>query len=171
MSRARAAAAWWGDRTDRARARANFVRRVTFEPNTGCHLWTGGVDKDGYGKFQVLISYKHQAHVRAHRFAWEDMHGPLPSGALLLHSCDQPACVNPDHLHPGTQKQNIAEALQRHRKAVGEAHPWTRHSAATILEIRRLRREGVPVSELAQRFGMHHSNIWAIEHGKQRRHG
>lgn len=80
-----------------------------------CWLWTGRLDKDGYGKFQVsLPCLNRQHHIRAHRFSWELAHGHPPSG-LVLHSCDIPACVRPDHLQVGTQSENIFQAVVRGR--------------------------------------------------------
>ena len=59
----------------------------------GCWEFTGGRDKDGYGKFTVL-----GVTLRAHRVAYDLCVGDIPKGALVLHSCDNPSCINPSHL-------------------------------------------------------------------------
>lgn len=64
------------------------------EPMSGCHLWIGAATPRGYGGIRV-----EGRRSRAHRVAWSLRYGPIPEGALVLHGCDNPACVNTDHLH------------------------------------------------------------------------
>ncbi len=96
--------ACWPTEADR------FAEKVRVDPATGCHPWTGSLNNQGYG--QVRLGGKT---VLAHRVAYERAHGPLPPGMNALHSCDTPACVNPDHLHAGTLRDNSAEMLARGR--------------------------------------------------------
>lgn len=81
-----------------------FLDLALPEPNSGCWLWTGRVDKDGYGSFQVN---KEIGKVRAHRFAYEYIRGPIPPGLVINHLCEVAGCVNPDHLEAITQQANI----------------------------------------------------------------
>lgn len=82
-----------------------------------CWLWTGGNAHFGYGKFYLSPTEPgaKSKSVRAHRYAYETEVGPIPEGLFLLHSCDVPACVNPSHLRPGTQIENVADAIERGR--------------------------------------------------------
>lgn len=81
------------------------------EPNTGCFLWTGAIQKDGYG----ILTNKGRS-LLAHRAAWEVKHGPVPHGMLALHKCDVPWCVNADsHLYLGTQFENMRDSVRRKR--------------------------------------------------------
>ena len=66
-----------------------------------CWEWTGSNDR-GYGMFRL-----DGRTVRAHRWAWETLVGPIPRGLHLDHLCRNPPCVNPDHLEPVTQPENI----------------------------------------------------------------
>lgn len=93
-----------------------------------CWLWTGGLDKDGYGKFTITLppgSKPKQRHVRAHRYAWELANNrPFPPALVTLHTCDTPRCVRPDHLRAGTQAENRADCVRKGRTARGENSGW-----------------------------------------------
>lgn len=85
----------------------------------GCWLYSGATDKDGYGKFQITtFGTPKQIHIRAHRFSWliHRRSLPDPQTKVLMHTCDVPNCVNPAHLRPGTQAENIRD---RERKGRG----------------------------------------------------
>ena len=74
-----------------------------------CWLWTGGKASDGYG------SFNYDGGQRAHRFSWELHFGKIPSGLLVLHHCDTPGCVRPDHLFLGTQADNAKDMWRKGR--------------------------------------------------------
>lgn len=87
-----------------------FQSKVRPDP-TGCLMWTAGVDKDGYGRFSLTTTPGRYVEVKAHRFAYELAHGPIPAGLVLDHLCRIPGCVNPDHLEPVTHAENIARGI------------------------------------------------------------
>jgi len=88
-------------------------------PETGCWIWQGGTDKDGYGVFTATHEGKKKT-CRPHRLAYEMFVGPIPDGLYVLHKCDTPPCCNPDHLFTGTQKINREDCKAKKRTAVGE---------------------------------------------------
>lgn len=84
--------------------------------STGCHLWLGITSQQGYGQLGDV------AKTRAHRLSWELANGtPIPKGLVVRHSCDTPACINPDHLSVGTDAQNVWDAISRGRRPVSAA--------------------------------------------------
>lgn len=84
------------------------------EPNSGCWLWTASTNK-GYGSFQ----HKNKS-ILAHRLSWEIVNGPIPDGLVACHKCDTPACINPDHIFLGTQKDNGIDMANKQRHAAGK---------------------------------------------------
>jgi hypothetical protein len=83
-----------------------------------CWLWTGRTNPTrGYGRM-----YYNRHDTDTHRIAWELMHGPIPTDMVVCHRCDNPPCVNPDHLFLGTHADNVADKVAKGRQAKGETH-------------------------------------------------
>jgi hypothetical protein len=103
------------------------------EPNSGCWLWEAGLDDKGYGR--ITISRTRKMHY-AHRVAYLLYKG-LPT-KNVLHICDLPCCVNPEHLYDGTHKDNAEDRKKRNRSADqnGENGPRAKLTGAQVLAIR-----------------------------------
>lgn len=84
--------------------------KLTHEPNTGCILWIGSSDKDGYGKI-----FYNKRHRRTHCVVYELTNGPIPKGHLIQHSCDNPGCCNIIHLSLGTPLTNMRDKVKKGR--------------------------------------------------------
>lgn len=107
------------DLTERDRER--FEKFVYADPMSGCWLWGGSLDESGYGKF-TFYRKGHQSWVGAHRVSWLLRGGDDPGKLMVLHRCDNPACVNPDHLWLGTHRDNQVDKLKKGR---GRGRPRT----------------------------------------------
>jgi len=98
-----------------------------------CWIWIAARDGCGYGTLNF-----HKKGYKAHRFIYEREYGPIDRGMLVLHKCDVPSCVRPDHLFLGTNKDNKTDSVNKRRHAHGRRLPNATLDAATVLRIREL---------------------------------
>lgn len=140
-----------------------------------CWLWCGSRHKRlPYGKFTV-----NGKTVLAHRFSWELHNGPIPSGLMPLHKCDNPPCIRPDHLFLGNHKDNSQDMVKKGReshhwkgrkrlKQTGEQNGAAKLKVEEVLQIRKLYRlGGWTHKSLAKQFGVAKYNIFLILHHKK----
>jgi hypothetical protein len=137
-----------------------FFEKVIPEPNSGCWLWDGACFVTGYGKFKKggIDGY-------AHRFSYELHFGQIKNGLHVLHTCDNPSCVNPEHLFLGTQADNNWDSMKKGRRARGE-----RLGKLTEDDVRYIRRSTESGGKLAVRFGICRSNVGAIRRSESWAH-
>ncbi len=162
-------------------AEIRFWRRVVRGP--GCWLWTGRVDRTGYGVFSISRS----TIVRAQRQSWVLHHGAPPERACVLQRCGERRCVNPEHLYLGSPHEQDRERVLRpaaprvpRPSSPRGARHWThlqtgkvrrgarsnlsKLSAEQVREIRALYEGGLAVDELARRFAVVAATITNIVH-------
>lgn len=134
-----------------------------------CWLWTASTTK-GYGQF-VSNSTRYYAH----RFSWLIHNGPIPAGMSVLHKCDTPLCVRPDHLFIGTAKDNVRDCIAKgravRRPSQGERNGSAKITAAQAAEIKRRFLAGEPAYKIAPDFGIGRSQAWNIGSGNSWRNG
>lgn len=140
-----------------------FWRFVDKSGPRGCWLWTGRTRDDGYG----TLTWDGVHNRRAHRVAYQLAIGPLRDEDVLRHSCDNPPCVNPAHLQPGTHADNIDDMWRRDRqwkgyRVRGERHPHSKLTERSVLEIRSGAARDESVSSLARRFGISRAAVRAV---------
>jgi hypothetical protein len=113
-----------------------FHEKYQMIPFSGCWLWEGGVNEHGYGIIGVT-AYKTD---KAHRVSWRLHKGEIPAGANVLHRCDLPGCVNPEHLFLGSLKDNAIDCAQKGRNFVpdnkGTKAVWAKLDWEKVSDIR-----------------------------------
>lgn len=141
-------------RTDPARI---FERIVISE--SGCWLYQRGLSGKGYG----IISIKDRA-VQAHRVAYELRRGPIPEGLCVLHKCDVPRCINPDHLFLGTLGENNTDREQKGRSAdrKGEANTRSKLTNEQIVSIIRDCEGELSQAAVGRKYGISQQTVSKI---------
>lgn len=127
-------------------------------PFSGCRVWTGCVDKDGYGRIRL-----NGKRCSAHRLSYMVFKGEPKN--FVCHTCDVPSCINPDHLYDGTNSQNMQDRTRRGRAAMatGERHGHAKLIWDQVRAMRKMRESGKSLRKIAKAFDMtntgHISNI------------
>lgn len=138
-----------------------FERRIN--KTDTCWLWTGTRNEYGYGIF--LLPREKQ--IRAHRYAYEFFTGKkIPQGMVIMHSCDNPPCVNPEHLRVATKGENNNDTAQKNRHNYGTDH-W--NGRLTQKDIDAVRSSKETKASLSRKYGVSYSHIWRIIHGNARK--
>jgi hypothetical protein len=150
--------------------RERFDAKWVEDPETGCWVWSAALRGKGrYGTIRVR-----GRHERAHRVSWLLHRGPIPDGLFVLHDCDNPPCVNPDHLFLGTQADNIADCVHKGRFKVpdfrGEQNGRSKLTEAEARELLALRSSGLTQRQVADRFGISDVQVGDIWNGESWRH-
>ena len=147
---------------------ARFMSHViTSNDPAECWEWTANRCRGAYGHFSV-----NGQTVKAHRWIYEAVVGPIPEGLQIRHHCDNPDCVNPAHLEPGTAADNTADKMERGRmpNRQGEKHPLARLTADDVREIRRLSAMGHSAPQIAKVFPITRGQIGKIVRRENWRH-
>jgi hypothetical protein len=131
--------------------------KVKVDVSTNCWEWTGSKTRWGYG--QIRANKKVYA---THRLAYELARGPIPQGMFVCHRCDNPGCINPDHLFIGTAADNTADMMAkgRHARVRGGEHSSSKLTEADVRAIRAA--TNVSQRRLAEQYGVGSTTIHAI---------
>ncbi len=120
-----------------------------------CWIWTGHCTLNGYGIFSIV-----GGKITASRMAWVLVYGPIPDGFWVLHKCDNPPCVRPDHLFLGTHTDNMVDMTMKgrgrpgHPDNSGERNGRAKLTESAVQVARQMHEQGATERQLAQRFGV-----------------
>jgi hypothetical protein len=128
---------------------SDLCRFISYvEIKEDCWLWFGPVNKKGYGKF----CFRGNKTDSSHRVSYKLFNGSIESDGLVCHSCDIPACVNPDHLWIGTHKQNMLDMVVKERQ-------YSKLKPTEVFKIRKLWESGYTQKKIMELFEISSSQI------------
>ena len=123
--------------------------KITYEPTSGCWLWTGGLSSYGYAAMQINKMQR-----LVHKIMFERCNGEVPDGGILCHTCNVRSCVNPNHLYVGTPASNYHDAVAANRHPHGDTHGHAKLSEVDVRDMRRLYADGMSLTAIALTFGV-----------------
>lgn len=139
-------------------------RKSMPEPNTGCWIWIGAVNKKGYGSININGKMD-----KTHRVSYRLFKGSFNKKLFVCHSCDVPSCINPDHLFLGTAKDNAVDRVNKNRSnsCRGDSHGRSSLCEDDVLFIRE---SGMRPRDLMRIFDVDRSTIWRVLRSKNWTH-
>lgn len=139
----------------------DLYERIT---ESGCWIWTGGLNSDGYGYFSARGQGESPL---AHRLSYRLFRGPVPRSIHVCHSCDIPCCINPSHLFLGTNIENTADKTRKQRQTRGERIQTAKLTEADVHAILACNES---CAAIAKRYGVTDCSISNIKTGKTWKH-
>lgn len=141
-----------------------FLSKVDPEPNSGCWLWNAAQTVFGYGQFWMADRDDRMAH----RYSYEYHKGKIPDGLCVLHKCDIPSCVNPDHLFLGTHRENALDKVNKGRAKgnSGTGNHLSKLDETKADQARVAVKSGALIKDVARQYGVHASTISKVLSGK-----
>jgi len=135
-----------------------FMARSSMR-DSGCIEWTGSCDRKGYGQLRIGGRL-----VKAHRFAVSRLIGPIPSGMVVMHTCDNPKCVNVGHLRVGTQTENVHDMDAKGRRINNQARGMASYNAKlTDDDVRSIRSDNRRQIDIAASYGINQTVVSKIK--------
>jgi len=130
-----------------------FWLRVKKGNTYECWVWMRYKDKNGYGDFQFCYMNKKYS-FKSHRTSYELINGKIPDGLLVCHKCDNPECVNPNHLFIGTHKDNVDDKFRKGRQAKAETNGKSKLTWDIVIDIRKTFNKKMTISKLAKKHSV-----------------
>jgi hypothetical protein len=146
-----------------ARFITRFWSRIAIATGDQCWEWRAGRFSTGYG----LVTVPGRGSRGAHRVSWALTHGRWPTNQVL-HHCDNPPCVRPDHLYEGDHRQNMLDRQSRGRTSAGEHHSNAKLTDQEVSDVRQRYAAGIPQKAIAGEFQVSQAQVSNIVRGCQR---
>ena len=141
-----------------------FWNKVKVIGKNDCWKWLAYKDKDSYGRIGTDSIHRN---IAAHRVSWILHYGEIPKNKLVCHKCDNPSCVNPQHLFLGTIQDNNFDKVKKNRQAQGEKNGSAKLKKSQIQEIKKIYQTGnFTLKEVGKMFGVTYATISYIVNGK-----
>jgi len=158
--------------TNKEVIKSRLLSKVVKNQSTGCWEWIGGKTKFGYGRMGI-----DDRTYSTHRVSYHLFIGAIPEGMCVCHKCDNPACVNPDHLFLGTQSDNMKDAYKKGRVKFDEISKTNQykkgHKAynrilpdSLVIEIKRMIKLGISPSDIARKLNVKRQVVADIKRGQ-----
>lgn len=137
-----------------------FSTKYIESRESDCWIWTAATDVSGYGQITSGRAEKFKQ-IKAHRASWILFVGPIPEGLDVLHSCDNPPCVNPGHLFLGTQLDNSCDMVRKGRCGTRTKLSWD--------DVLSIRASSDPMKVVAAEYGIHPTYVSILRCGRARK--
>lgn len=144
----------------RLSAEARFHAKYALDLDTGCWLWTGFTDKNGYGRFCL-----DGRNFVASRWSAKNLAGLEIEGKLVCHHCDSPSCVNPEHLFVGLPQDNSSDMVRKGRSMRGERNHQVKFTDA---QVEAMRNDPRSIRHIMRDYGVSKAHLWQIKSGNSR---
>ncbi|HEY5870706.1 MAG TPA: HNH endonuclease signature motif containing protein [Candidatus Tectomicrobia bacterium] len=140
------------------------------EKTSECWLWTGSRHIKGYGRLMGIGKTHRWKAIPAHRLSWVLHYGSIPQELGVLHHCDNPPCVRPDHLFLGTPADNVADKVRKSRQMFGDRHVHAKINTTIAAKIKEALADGEANVSISRRFNVSKGIIRGIKIGRNWKH-
>jgi hypothetical protein len=132
----------------------------------GCWLWTGTMGGSGYGQIRVgSRTDQSRKTLVASRVSWEIHYGKIPIGMKVLHKCDNPPCVNPEHLFLGSDRDNVHDAMNKNRWFCQGGGHYQKLTLEQAVQVKQLLGTGMRQIDISRALGIDKCNVQRIASG------
>ncbi|MEK4185654.1 HNH endonuclease signature motif containing protein [Paenibacillus sp. FSL L8-0494] len=138
-------------------------KKIEFKTDeNGCFVITSHrINGDGYSYF-----YRNSRHQRVHRFIYEECYGEIPDELVVRHKCDNPSCINPEHLELGTKSENSHDSIDRGRNAFGEKNGMSKITNKEAGMIKKMLSIGMSTNDIAHKMNVTYHIVYKIKIGQ-----
>lgn len=140
---------------------ATYLKERSVSGPNGCIVWLGAKSQKGHGRLRI-----DGRQMWAHRVAYEIVNGPIPEGLFACHRCDNPICINPEHIFLGTIAENNADMVRKGRQARGSGNGQSKLTEWRVMVVRKAVAQGMPIAAVARKLRMSAGTISCAVSGK-----